>query len=143
MLILSFDVLLYEKFHKCEPAQQIAIGEVFQSVRFDFSNCMEKPKKFYGTHNETTGKRSVKKNPIIINENKNTMNSPTVNADTFRKKLLTLQLMLKVQPHRSSKNVLKFLIIMIECIKFEFRGFFKILIEFLNVFRHAVGSETV
>ena len=90
-----------------------------------------------------TGKRSVKKNPIVINENKNTMNSPTVNADTFRKNLLTLQLMLKVQPHRRSKNVLKFLIIMIECIKLEFRGFCKFLIEFLNLFRHAVGSETV
>ena len=66
--MLLFDIRLYEKFDRWEPAQEILLGEVFQSVRFDFSNCMEISKKFYRTINKTTGKGSVKTNSIIQNE---------------------------------------------------------------------------
>ena len=47
---------------------------------------MSKTKKFCGTLNEMTGKQNVETDPIITNEDKETINFPTVSADMFNKK---------------------------------------------------------
>ena len=85
-----------------------------------FSICMSKPKKFHRTPDETTGKRSVETNLNIKKEIKENFYSATIFAELFNQRLLTLHLLLKVQPHRSLKNVSKFLIIvMTQCLPFQ------------------------
>ena len=65
---------------------------------------------------EMKGKRSVKLNLNVNQENKHTINSRIIFADMFNKKLLTLQLVLEIQPHKSLKNVLKkLMILMTKC----------------------------
>ena len=49
---------------------------------------MIKPEKFHETLFETTSKRNMKTNLINKNENKGTINSTTVIADTFNKKIV-------------------------------------------------------
>ena len=53
-------------------------------------------------------KARVKTNPDDKNEKRDTINSPTVLAEMFTKISLYLQILLKVQPHRSLKSVLSF-----------------------------------
>ena len=63
-----------------------------------------------------TVERSVKTNLNVNKENKHTINSRTVVADLFNKKLVNLQLVLEIQPHKSLKKVKKlFTIMMTKC----------------------------
>ena len=73
---------------------------------------MNKPTKLYKALKEMTGKRSVKKNLIFNNENKDTINFPRVIADMFNKKFVNFATTVEGPTKQNSKNVVKVLIIM-------------------------------